>query len=51
MEEARFLALGLGARVHVLAPAALRELVLEELQTAVRRPLVSAKETATISIL
>jgi predicted DNA-binding transcriptional regulator YafY len=40
MEEARFLALALGARVHVLAPASLRELVLEELQAAVKRPVV-----------
>src|SRR6201992_633922 len=44
MEEARFLALGLGARVHVLAPTTLRELVLEELQKAVARPAVTATE-------
>jgi predicted DNA-binding transcriptional regulator YafY len=43
MEEARFLALGLGTRVHVLSPTTLRELVLEELQTAVRRPVINAK--------
>jgi predicted DNA-binding transcriptional regulator YafY len=49
MEEARFLALALGARVHVLAPTTLREQVLEELQTAVRRPMVHAKETASTS--
>jgi predicted DNA-binding transcriptional regulator YafY len=41
-EEARFLALGLGARVHVLSPTPLRELVLEELQKAVKRPVVRA---------
>ena len=46
MEEARFLALGLGARVHVLAPATLRDLVREELQTAVKRPVVHAKEAS-----
>jgi predicted DNA-binding transcriptional regulator YafY len=37
-EEARFLALGLGARVQVLAPAALRELVAEERQAAAKIP-------------
>jgi hypothetical protein len=42
MEEARFLALGLGARVHVLTPTTLRELVLEELQKAASRPVVNA---------
>jgi predicted DNA-binding transcriptional regulator YafY len=40
MEEARFLALALGARVHVLAPTTLREQVVEELQAAVKRPVV-----------
>jgi predicted DNA-binding transcriptional regulator YafY len=45
IEEARFLALGLGARVHVLAPASLREVVTEELQKAACRPALSATAT------
>ena len=36
--EARFIALGFGARVHVLAPASLREQVLAEMEAAVGRP-------------
>jgi hypothetical protein len=42
MEEARFLALALGARVHVLAPTSLREVVMEELQKAASRPALNS---------
>jgi predicted DNA-binding transcriptional regulator YafY len=37
-EEARFVALGFGSRAHVLAPAALRDNVMEEMSAAVARP-------------
>jgi predicted DNA-binding transcriptional regulator YafY len=40
-EEARFIVMGLAARVHVLAPASLREQVMEEMRAAIRRPPVS----------
>ncbi len=40
-EEARFIALGLGARVQVLAPASLRDQVLAQMETAMARPWVS----------
>jgi predicted DNA-binding transcriptional regulator YafY len=35
--EARFIALGFGSRVHVLAPESLREQVREEIEAAIRR--------------
>ncbi len=37
-EEARFVALGFGARAHVLAPVTLRDAVMEELSAAMARP-------------
>jgi predicted DNA-binding transcriptional regulator YafY len=37
-QEAKFIALGLGARVHVLAPINLRQQVTEEMQAAIKRP-------------
>jgi predicted DNA-binding transcriptional regulator YafY len=40
-EEARFIALGFGARVHVLAPATLCDQVKEETETVAKRPSVS----------
>jgi predicted DNA-binding transcriptional regulator YafY len=40
-EEARFIVLGLAARVHVLAPVSLREQVMEEMRAAIHRPPVS----------
>jgi predicted DNA-binding transcriptional regulator YafY len=40
-EEARFIALGLGARVHVLEPASLRDQVRDEMEAAIIRPAVS----------
>ncbi len=39
-EEARFIVMGLAARVHVLAPASLREQVMEEMRAALNRPQV-----------
>ncbi len=42
-EEARFIALGLGARVDVLQPATLREQVMEQMETAIKRPRLQAK--------
>jgi predicted DNA-binding transcriptional regulator YafY len=43
-DEARFIALGLGVRVHVLAPMDLRERVMGEMHAAVGRPAISLKE-------
>src|ERR1700733_12231239 len=43
-DEARFIALGLGVRVHVLAPMDLRERVMGEMHAAVGRPPISLKE-------
>jgi predicted DNA-binding transcriptional regulator YafY len=40
-DEARFVILGFGARAHVLAPATLRDKVMEEMQAAVARPSLS----------
>jgi predicted DNA-binding transcriptional regulator YafY len=40
-DEARFVVLGFGARAHVLAPATLRDRIMEEMQTAVTRPSLS----------
>ena len=40
-EEARFIVLGLAARVHVLAPASLRDQVMDEMRAAIGRPPVS----------
>jgi predicted DNA-binding transcriptional regulator YafY len=37
-EEARFVALGFGSRAHVLAPATLRDEVMQEMSAAVARP-------------
>jgi predicted DNA-binding transcriptional regulator YafY len=37
-EEARFIVLGLAARVHVLAPVSLRDQVMEEMRAAMNRP-------------
>jgi predicted DNA-binding transcriptional regulator YafY len=48
-EEARFLALGLGARVHVLAPVTLREQVIEQLQTAANRPILTAVQVPGVT--
>jgi predicted DNA-binding transcriptional regulator YafY len=42
-DEARFIALGLGARVHVLQPASLRDQVKEEMEAAIKRPAPDAK--------
>ena len=36
-QEARFVVLGLGARVQVLEPASLREQVREEMRAAMKR--------------
>ena len=41
-QEAKFIALGLGARVHVLAPMVLRQEVTQEMQTAINRPVFRA---------
>jgi predicted DNA-binding transcriptional regulator YafY len=41
-EEARFIVLGLGARVQVLEPVSLREQVSEEMRAAMNRPAVTA---------
>jgi predicted DNA-binding transcriptional regulator YafY len=40
-EDARFIVLGLAARVHVLAPISLRDQVMEDMRAAVNRPPVS----------
>jgi predicted DNA-binding transcriptional regulator YafY len=40
-EDARFIVLGLAARVHVLAPDSLREQVMEEMRAVMSRPTVS----------
>lgn len=40
-EEARFVAMGFGARAHVLAPKSLRDRVMEEMQSAMARSQVS----------
>jgi predicted DNA-binding transcriptional regulator YafY len=40
-EEARFIALGFGARAQVIAPAALRDQVNEEIRSAIARPALS----------
>jgi predicted DNA-binding transcriptional regulator YafY len=39
-QEARFITLGLGARVLVLAPDSLRDQVANEMQAAMKRPAV-----------
>ena len=40
-DEARFIALGFGARVQVIAPATLRDQVHEEIRSAIARPALS----------
>jgi WYL domain len=40
-EDARFIVLGLAARVHVLAPISLRDQVMEEMRAVMSRPTVS----------
>jgi predicted DNA-binding transcriptional regulator YafY len=41
-QEARFIALGLGARVQVLEPASLRDQVMEQMRAAMNRPVITA---------
>lgn len=43
-EEARFVTMGFGARAHVLAPKTLRDRVIEEMQAAMSRPVVSLSQ-------
>jgi predicted DNA-binding transcriptional regulator YafY len=40
--EARFVVLGLGARVQVLEPVSLRDEVMEEMRAAMNRPVIAA---------
>jgi predicted DNA-binding transcriptional regulator YafY len=41
LDEARFIALGFGARAQVIAPASLRDQVHEEIRSAIARPALS----------
>jgi predicted DNA-binding transcriptional regulator YafY len=45
-EEARFIAMGLGARVYVLAPESLRDQVREEMSAAVNSPAIASANPA-----